>query len=163
MTNGIFGGFAAICSRCSMVPVWAAFVIRLIARSVYISSSRLQLYVMKIDDRVNAAPVHLWCGIWGCSLTTNFMQRRTQCTSQTVTTHLWPAMESSWACRSSRRSSCSRVLSWHRASTLKASSSFAFFGWTRGRKRSEWTLRTTEAIRITSRNQRRMPTDTFES
>jgi len=32
---------------------------------VYEASAKLQV-MLKIDDVVNAGPVHFWCGIWGC-------------------------------------------------------------------------------------------------
>lgn len=82
--NGLLGGLVAICSGCSTVPVWAAFVIGLIAGGVYIGSSRMQLYVMKIDDCIDAAPVHLWCGIWGVLGTGFFMDDKLHASAYSV-------------------------------------------------------------------------------
>lgn len=42
----------------------ATIAVAIIAACVYHVTNRLQLHY-GIDDAVNAAPVHFWCGIWG--------------------------------------------------------------------------------------------------
>lgn len=63
--NGALSGLVGITAGCSMVEPWAAFVIGLIAGWVYIFWSKL-LVKLKIDDAVDAIPVHFGNGIWGC-------------------------------------------------------------------------------------------------
>jgi len=63
--NGALSGLVGITAGCSMVDPWAAFVIGIIAGWTYIFWSSL-LVRFKIDDAVDAIPVHLGNGIWGC-------------------------------------------------------------------------------------------------
>jgi len=63
--NGALGGLVGITAGCSVVAPWAAFVIGIIAGWTYIFWSSL-LIKLKIDDAVDAIPVHFGCGIWGC-------------------------------------------------------------------------------------------------
>jgi len=63
--NGALAGLVAITAGCSVVEPWAAFVIGLVAGWTYIFWSNL-LVKLKIDDAVDAIPVHLGNGIWGC-------------------------------------------------------------------------------------------------
>jgi len=63
--NGALGGLVGITAGCSVVAPWAAFVIGVIAGWTYIFWSSL-LIKLKIDDAVDAIPVHFGCGIWGC-------------------------------------------------------------------------------------------------
>jgi len=62
--NGILGGLVSITAGCGDVrPGWAA-LIGVIGGFVYVLSSGLQK-MLKIDDVIDAGPVHFWCGIWG--------------------------------------------------------------------------------------------------
>lgn len=63
--NGILGGLVAITAGCSVVDPWAAVVIGIIAGWVYLGFSKF-LIMMKIDDAVDAIPVHFANGMWGC-------------------------------------------------------------------------------------------------
>mmetsp|Transcript_8249 Transcript_8249/g.18487 ORF Transcript_8249/g.18487 Transcript_8249/m.18487 type:complete len:509 (+) Transcript_8249:189-1715(+) len=63
--NGALSGLVGITAGCSMVEPWAAFVIGIVAGWTYIFWSNL-LVKLKIDDAVDAIPVHLGNGIWGC-------------------------------------------------------------------------------------------------
>jgi hypothetical protein len=63
-TNGVLSGLVAITSGCTVVEPWAAVVIGLIAGWNYLWSSNF-LEHLKIDDAVNAIPVHMVNGIWG--------------------------------------------------------------------------------------------------
>merc|ERR1712178_242998 len=57
-------GLVSITAGCGDVRPWAAVVLGMIGGVIYVASSRLQL-MLKIDDVVDAGPVHFWCGIWG--------------------------------------------------------------------------------------------------
>ena len=63
--NGALSGLVGITAGCSVVEPWAAFVIGIIAGYVYIFWSKL-LVMLKIDDAVDAIPVHFGNGMWGC-------------------------------------------------------------------------------------------------
>ena len=62
--NGILAGLVGITSPCSTCSNFAAFVIGFSSAFVFYGSSKL-LLKLKIDDVVNAAPVHGFCGAWG--------------------------------------------------------------------------------------------------
>jgi len=66
--NGCLGGLVGITANCSVVAPWAAVMIGLASGLVYVMSSKL-LVMLKIDDAVDAIPVHFFCGIWGCIAT----------------------------------------------------------------------------------------------
>jgi len=63
--NGILAGLVSITAPCAFVEPWAAMFIGAIGGAVYYGSSAL-LKKLKIDDPLDAAPVHFFCGIWGC-------------------------------------------------------------------------------------------------
>lgn len=73
--NGALGGLVGITGNCSVVEPWAAVVIGMISGFVYVLSSKL-LVMLKIDDAVDAIPVHFFCGIWGCIATGLFAAPR---------------------------------------------------------------------------------------
>merc|ERR1712232_1067194 len=62
--NGILAGLVSITAGCDVVRVWEAIIIGLIGGLVYLGSSML-LERLKVDDVVDAFPVHGGCGIWG--------------------------------------------------------------------------------------------------
>ncbi|GMI38917.1 hypothetical protein TeGR_g2645 [Tetraparma gracilis] len=62
--NGCLGGLVAITANCAVVHPWAAFIIGIIAGPVYLGGSNL-LIKLKIDDTVDAVPVHMFNGMWG--------------------------------------------------------------------------------------------------
>jgi Amt family ammonium transporter len=62
--NGILSGLVAITAGCAVVEPMGAFFIGIIAAPVYLLSSNL-LVRLKVDDVIDAAPVHLFCGMWG--------------------------------------------------------------------------------------------------
>ena len=62
--NSTLGGLVAITACCNEVKPWAAVIIGVGAGFVYLGSS-LMLKMLKIDDVIDAAPVHYFCGIWG--------------------------------------------------------------------------------------------------
>lgn len=66
--NGALGGLVGITAGCASVQPWAACIIGMISGFVYVGASKL-LVKLKIDDAVDAIPVHFFCGMWGCIAT----------------------------------------------------------------------------------------------
>jgi Amt family ammonium transporter len=62
--NGALSGLVAVTSGCALVEPWAAVVIGIIAGWLYIFGSAL-LIRLRIDDAVDAIPVHMVNGMWG--------------------------------------------------------------------------------------------------
>jgi Amt family ammonium transporter len=62
--NGALSGLVAITSGCALVEPWAAVVTGIIAGWLYIFGSSL-LIRLRIDDAVDAIPVHMVNGMWG--------------------------------------------------------------------------------------------------
>jgi len=71
--NGALAGLVAITGGCGVVEPWAAIIIGLIAGWLYLWSSAL-LVSLRIDDAVDAIPVHMVNGIWGV-LSVGFLAR----------------------------------------------------------------------------------------
>mmetsp|Transcript_17236 Transcript_17236/g.23915 ORF Transcript_17236/g.23915 Transcript_17236/m.23915 type:complete len:195 (+) Transcript_17236:1-585(+) len=61
--NGILGGLVAITSGCVYIEPWAAVILGLVAGFVYQVGARLLIRI-KIDDPIDAFPVHGLNGIW---------------------------------------------------------------------------------------------------
>lgn len=64
LCNGILGGLVSITAGCGNVESGSAVLIGFIGAFVYQGASML-LVKFKIDDPVDASPVHGACGIWG--------------------------------------------------------------------------------------------------
>lgn len=62
--NGALGGLVSITAGCSVVQPWMAIIIGMIGGVVYLGFSKF-LVKMRIDDAVDAVPVHFACGAWG--------------------------------------------------------------------------------------------------
>jgi Amt family ammonium transporter len=62
--NGILAGLVSITAACAVVEPWAAMCIGVIGALVYLGAAKL-LLVLQIDDPVEAAPIHGFCGAWG--------------------------------------------------------------------------------------------------
>ena len=62
--NATLGGLVSITGSCGVVEPWAAVIIGFIAGILYLNTSKL-LIRMRIDDVVDAVPVHMTNGIWG--------------------------------------------------------------------------------------------------
>jgi Amt family ammonium transporter len=62
--NGILGGLVSITGPCATVDPWAALIIGFIGGAVYYGASKM-LLMLKIDDPLDASPVHFFCGMWG--------------------------------------------------------------------------------------------------
>eukprot|EP00439_Symbiodinium_sp_Y106_P053457 s1179_g7.t1 len=64
LCSGILAGLVSITAGCGNVECGSAVAIGLLGGLVYQGSSML-LQKLKIDDPVDASPVHGFCGIWG--------------------------------------------------------------------------------------------------
>ncbi|CAE7242652.1 AMT1-1 [Symbiodinium sp. CCMP2592] len=64
LCNGILAGLVSITAPCGNVECGSAFAIGFIGALVYQAASMF-LQKMKIDDPVDASPVHGFCGVWG--------------------------------------------------------------------------------------------------
>jgi len=62
--NGILSGLVSITAGCAFVEPWEAIIIGFIGAIVYMYNSMV-LKAAKIDDVVDAVPVHGCCGLWG--------------------------------------------------------------------------------------------------
>jgi Amt family ammonium transporter len=62
--NGILAGLVSITAGCSTVEPWESLLIGVVGAFVYQGTSML-LKKAKIDDVVDAVPVHGACGVWG--------------------------------------------------------------------------------------------------
>jgi len=62
--NGALAGLVAVTAGCSTVEPWAAIIIGVVGGWFYIGCSKL-LVALRIDDAVDAVPVHLANGFWG--------------------------------------------------------------------------------------------------
>lgn len=54
----------SITAGCGGVTQWAALIIGFLGGIIYILASKL-LIKLKIDDPLDASPVHGFCGAWG--------------------------------------------------------------------------------------------------
>jgi len=62
--NGALGGLVGITAGCSIMTPGIACIVGIIAGWVYLAFSKL-LIKLRIDDAVDAIPVHFACGAWG--------------------------------------------------------------------------------------------------
>lgn len=75
--NGALGGLVGITAGTSVVEPYAALFIGIVAGWVYIGASKL-LIKLRIDDAVDAVPVHFANGLWGCIAVGLFSKRELQ-------------------------------------------------------------------------------------
>lgn len=64
VVNGILGGLVAITAGCAYVDTWSAMIIGFFAVFIVIGASEL-LIRLRIDDPLDASPVHGACGFFG--------------------------------------------------------------------------------------------------
>ena len=62
--NGCLSGLVAVTGGCGVMEPWAAVITGLVAGWIYILGNSI-LIRLRIDDAVNAIPVHMFCGLWG--------------------------------------------------------------------------------------------------
>lgn len=63
--NGSLGGLVAITAGAGVVENWAAMVVGFVAGLLYLGGTQL-LVRLRLDDAVDAIPVHMFNGAWGC-------------------------------------------------------------------------------------------------
>eukprot|EP01062_Namystynia_karyoxenos_P079781 TRINITY_DN847_c0_g1_i2.p1 TRINITY_DN847_c0_g1~~TRINITY_DN847_c0_g1_i2.p1 ORF type:complete len:576 (+),score=217.27 TRINITY_DN847_c0_g1_i2:116-1843(+) len=73
--NGILAGLVSITAGCVVVDEWCAIVIGLLGGLLYYGAAMLLLW-LRIDDPLNAWPVHGVCGVWGCLAVGIFAQHK---------------------------------------------------------------------------------------
>ena len=64
LLNGVLAGLVASTAGCSVIEPWAAVIVGAFCGPILIGSSSL-LVRLRIDDPLDATPVHLFCGLWG--------------------------------------------------------------------------------------------------
>jgi Amt family ammonium transporter len=64
LCNAVLTGLVAVSGCCDRIEGWGAFVIGIIGALSYVLGCKI-LDVMHVDDPVEAAPVHLFGGLWG--------------------------------------------------------------------------------------------------
>merc|ERR1712151_662183 len=84
--NGSLAGLVGITAGCSVVTPWAAAFIGIVAGWVYIAASKT-LIMLKIDDAVDAIPVHLANGAWGVLAVGLFSKESLQAVAGYSTAH----------------------------------------------------------------------------
>jgi ammonium transporter, Amt family len=62
--NGCLAGLVAITAGCPVIPPWAAIIVGAIGGLCYLGATKA-LVALRIDDAVDAIPVHFANGIWG--------------------------------------------------------------------------------------------------
>ncbi|KAG7353419.1 ammonium transporter [Nitzschia inconspicua] len=62
--NGCLSGLVAITGSCAFIEPWVSLIIGMVAGVIYNLASRFMVHC-RIDDAVDAIPVHLFNGIWG--------------------------------------------------------------------------------------------------
>jgi ammonia channel protein AmtB len=62
--NGTLAGLVAVTAPCGTIETWAAICVGLVAGWIYLMGSKL-LLKLKLDDAVDAIPVHMFNGMWG--------------------------------------------------------------------------------------------------
>ena len=85
--NGCLTGLVSITAGCATVEPWCAFIIGIVGGWIYLSASALILR-LKIDDAVDAIPVHLFGGAWGLIAAGLFSNERRMATAAYATDNL---------------------------------------------------------------------------
>jgi len=85
--NGCLSGLVGVTAGCAVVAPWAAVIIGMVSGLVYMSVSKL-LIKLKIDDAVDAVPVHFGNGIWGIIAVGFFAQESHMASAAYSTDHL---------------------------------------------------------------------------
>merc|ERR1719282_1571734 len=62
--NGLLAGLVAVTASCSVIEPWAALICGFVGAFVYVGSCKL-LLKLRIDDPLEAAPLHGFTGAWG--------------------------------------------------------------------------------------------------
>lgn len=75
--NGCLAGLVAVTASCAVIEYWAAIIIGAVAGGLYLLGSAT-LVRLKLDDAVDAVPVHLVNGAWGL-IATGFLASPSRC------------------------------------------------------------------------------------
>jgi Amt family ammonium transporter len=62
--NGTLAGLVAITACCGTIETWAAICVGIVAGWIYLMGSKM-LLKLRLDDAVDAIPVHMFNGMWG--------------------------------------------------------------------------------------------------
>lgn len=65
LTNGVLSGLVAITAACNEVSPWGALIVGVVAGLIYPLFSHIVENLLRVDDIVDAAAVHLGSGAWG--------------------------------------------------------------------------------------------------
>jgi len=75
LLNGVLAGLVSITAGCDIMTPGLACVTGLIGGLIFLASSHL-LQQLKIDDPLDAAPIHFFCGAWGVLAVGLFAKQR---------------------------------------------------------------------------------------
>lgn len=64
MANGLLAGLVGVTASCAVIEPWGAFICGIGSALVFYGSKELLKFI-EIDDPVDAAPIHGFCGFWG--------------------------------------------------------------------------------------------------
>jgi ammonium transporter, Amt family len=84
--NGILAGLVSITACCAFVDGWAAIVIGATGSCVFVATS-MGILAAKIDDPLDAFPIHGACGMWGALAGPLFNRRVHQITANYSSRH----------------------------------------------------------------------------
>jgi Amt family ammonium transporter len=62
--NGTLAGLVAVTAPCGTIEPWAAVCVGIVSGWIYLMGSKL-LLKLRLDDAVDAIPVHMFNGMWG--------------------------------------------------------------------------------------------------
>lgn len=72
--GGVLTGLVTITAGCTVIEPWAAFICGVLSAPVYLGLCHIELNYLKIDDPVDAFPIHFGGGLLGLFLTALFAQ-----------------------------------------------------------------------------------------
>lgn len=61
---GCLSGLVSVTGGCAVITSWASIIIGFISGLIYLCGSNL-IVKLRVDDAVDAIPIHLCCGVWG--------------------------------------------------------------------------------------------------
>lgn len=110
--NGALAALVAITAPCATVENWAALFIGFIAGLIYLACSKL-LLKMRLDDTVDAIPVHMANGIWGLVATGLFSAPGATKAAYGSNDHIgWFYNLSDWVLLSNQIFACGVIILW---------------------------------------------------
>jgi Amt family ammonium transporter len=63
--NGLLSALVSVTASCGFVDVWAAIVVGILSVPTYVVSAKIVMFVLNVDDPINAAAVHMCGGLLG--------------------------------------------------------------------------------------------------